>query len=128
MTGRHLTTTSPSSVNSRRSTPCVDGCWGPMLIVSSSRGSAASVVVAIDLSRYRKVDRLRAERLCSPQRVALPVVGQHDAAQLRVALEFDAEQVVQLAFEPVRAGYQRGDARRFAIGAGLEAQPGAQLH
>src|SRR6266496_3642691 len=35
------------------------------------------------------------------QRVADPVVGQHDPAQVRVAREVHAEQVVDLALEPV---------------------------
>src|SRR3954451_14757507 len=36
MTGSALTMTSPSSSRIRRSTPCVDGCCGPMLRVISS--------------------------------------------------------------------------------------------
>ena len=33
MTGLHRTTYSPSSSSSRRSTPCVEGCCGPMLMI-----------------------------------------------------------------------------------------------
>ena len=54
MIGRMSRTTSPSSVASSRSTPCVAGWWGPMLSVISSwlslDGSEASV---IDSSRRR---------------------------------------------------------------------------
>ena len=41
------------------------------------------------------------------QRVALEVVAQHDAAQVRVAVEHDAEQVVDLALERSGAGPER---------------------
>src|SRR5713226_9348761 len=47
MTGRHLTTTSPSRVSSSRSTPWVDGCWGPMFTVSSSRFSTVVMTLSV---------------------------------------------------------------------------------
>src|SRR5438093_7452646 len=123
--------TSPSSTNSSRNTPCVDGCCGPMLTVSSSRfsrsanvppnwvprpdmsskGVPAGVVrsvAAIRLARDGEVDGLRAERLGAAQRVAAPVVGQHDPPQVGVILKLDAKQVEQLAFVPVCAGHERG--------------------
>src|ERR1700736_6462578 len=99
MMGRQWTTISPSSTSSSRSTPCVDGCCGPMLIVISSRSSAAGTelvvrsVSAIHLSGYREIDGLAAERLGASERVALPVVGQHDPLQIRVALKLDTKQV-----------------------------------
>src|SRR5215472_13675263 len=37
MSGTALTMVSPSRVSTRRNTPCVDGCCGPMLIVMVSR-------------------------------------------------------------------------------------------
>ena len=36
------TTVSPSSVRTRRSTPCVDGCCGPMLMTIRSPASKSS--------------------------------------------------------------------------------------
>src|SRR5688572_27884466 len=99
MTGRQRTTTSPSRTSSRRSTPCVDGCWGPILTVSSSRRSVA----AIHAPRHGEVDRLGADRFRATQRMALPVIGQHDARQLGVAIEADAEQIEQLTLVPVGA-------------------------
>ncbi len=45
------------------------------------------------------------------QRVALEVVAQHDAAQVGVALEDDAEQVVDLALERRGARPERDDRR-----------------
>src|SRR3954465_12070901 len=45
MIGLDRSTVSPSSSNIRRNTPCVDGCWGPMLMImrSSSRGPWGAV-------------------------------------------------------------------------------------
>src|SRR5918911_382714 len=102
MTGRQCTTTSPSSTSSTRSTPCVDGCWGPMLTFSSSRASGLAVsVTRVHAPRHGEVDGLRAERLGASKRMAAPFVGQHDASQLGVALKVDTEQVVHLALVPV---------------------------
>src|SRR5882762_3618093 len=45
MSGVDLTTISPSSTNSRRSTPCVEGCCGPIEIVicvSSGRSTISN--------------------------------------------------------------------------------------
>src|SRR5437773_10622080 len=97
MTGRQWTTTSPSRTSSSRNTPCVDGCWGPMLTVSSSCGSAC----AIDLPSNGEVHRLATEWLGPPQRVTDPLVGHHDARQVRMADELDPEQVEDLALVPV---------------------------
>src|ERR1700730_16360172 len=119
MTGRQWTTVSPSSTSSSRSTPCVDGCCGPMSMVSSSRSS----VRAINPSRDREVDRLTTQWLGSSQGVALPVVGQHDPLQIWMALELDAKQVEDFAFIPVRAWHERRNTRRVLVGARLEPQP-----
>src|SRR4051794_26055278 len=120
MIGRQLTTTSPSSLSSSRSTPCVDGCCGPMLTVSSSRRSS---VVAIYPPCHGEVHGLAAERLGSPQRMPLPGVWQHDPPQVWVALEADAKQVEHLALVPVGARHARRQARRLAIGGSLDPQP-----
>src|ERR1051325_1974111 len=119
MTGRHLTATSPSRTSSRRSTPCVDGCCGPMLMVRSSRSS----VSAINPSRYREIDGLAAQGLSSSQGVALPIVGQHDPLQIGMARELDAKQVEDFAFIPVRARHNRGDARGLLVSSGFESEP-----
>src|SRR5919198_6038832 len=97
MTGLQLTTSSPSSSSSSRSTPCVEGCWGPMLMWSV----CGRVSSAIDLARHREIDRLDHGRLISPQRVALPIVWQHDPGQLRMADEAHPVQVPDLALVPV---------------------------
>src|SRR5919199_6007118 len=43
MWGVHLSTVSPSSSSTRRSTPCVEGCCGPMLMVIVSPLVAGSM-------------------------------------------------------------------------------------
>src|SRR6266542_6953290 len=43
MTGTHSMTFSPWSLSTSRSTPCVEGCWGPMLRMSSSVSSPSSL-------------------------------------------------------------------------------------
>src|SRR3954468_3144857 len=42
MCGMHRTTVSPSSSSTSRSTPCVAGCWGPMLMSICSPASSGS--------------------------------------------------------------------------------------
>ena len=64
MIGLMSRTTSPSSVVSRRSTPCVAGWCGPMLIVKSSSDSLTSdsITAAVsDTGRFssRSIDTER---------------------------------------------------------------------
>src|SRR5215472_10026264 len=99
MTGRQWTTTSPSSTSSSRRTPCVEGCCGPMLTVSSSLGEDSAC--AIDRPSDREVDGFAADRLAAAERVAAPVVGQHDAGQIGMPRELDAEEVEHFTLVPV---------------------------
>src|SRR6476469_1461840 len=46
MCGMHRTTVSPSSSSTRRSTPCVAGCCGPMLMSMCSPSSSGAVPIA----------------------------------------------------------------------------------
>src|SRR4051812_31564782 len=97
-TGRTEITFSPSSSRTIRSTPWVEGCWGPMLMnMVSSRMSArvsppSGVRASADIALHRPLvdggdERalvLRAdpaERVVLPQRVALPVVRHEDPAE-----------------------------------------------
>src|SRR5690606_1509250 len=136
--------------SSTRSTPCVEGCWGPMFKViclrPSCRGSSTlpeSTVTAplfrsgslIFLTRHRSsgkpllvgvavLETMRREIL--PQRVPLPVVRHHDAAKVRMITEGDAEQVVGFALVPVGALPDTCDGinlRTFAGDAALQAEP-----
>src|SRR5215212_7123894 len=139
MMGLHFTTTSPSSSSSRRRTPWVLGCCGPMLMcsvllirgVSIAIGLASQLVAAAgaeDVTRDREVHRLAADRVVSPQRMAVPAVRHHDPREIRVPLELDPEQVVHLALVPVGAGEQAGDAGGLVVGLSLEAQPAVLAH
>src|SRR6185312_11567102 len=139
MTTSASTTFSPSSRSTTRSTPCVLGCCGPMLITSSlvsnmaprtvpGVSSAFPVLLNVGLfarlAQLEPVDRVfhqqfaRAlERIVLPLRKALPVVGHQNPPSIGVAGEVHPEHVVDLAFEPVRRGPDVGDRRhRLVLG------------
>src|SRR5918997_5569927 len=135
MIGTTRRTVSPSSVVSSRSTPCVAGWCGPMLIVRSSSCSSpiGSIVTERSRSRYgtwsgsvivpgssviparqlRLVegvdDRLAAHGEVAPLRVALVVLRHQDAAHVGVALEDHAEHVEHLALLEVRGRVEVDD-------------------
>src|SRR5438477_315987 len=95
--------------------------WG-----SAFKGVPSGVtasLVAIRSPGHGEIDRLCAERLGAAQREAPPFVGQHDAPQVRVALEGETEQIEQLALVPVGAGHDGGDAGRRAVRSRLEPHP-----
>src|SRR5262245_42586799 len=121
MIGLALTTVSPSSSSTTRSTPCVEGCCGPMFSVM------VSVRTVLDLlggergeigRRHRAAGRvvreghlLVAERRILAQRPALPVVGKQDAGEIGMAVEDDAVEVPRLALVPVGGGPHAGHGR-----------------
>src|SRR5207248_2905839 len=100
----------------------------PMLTVSSSRSSVSVSVSAIRLSRDREVHWFAGERLGALQGITLPVVGQHDALQIRMPLELDAEQIKHFAFVPVGCWNHGGQTRRRAVSSRLYAYPFTPLH
>src|SRR3954467_5291784 len=124
MIGLTSLTTSPSSVQKRRRTPCVAGCWGPMLTVNSSVsgsscsagvrwvpviGSSGGVCTTGSVIPARELvlvegeeDGLAAHGEVAPLRIALVVLRHEDPAQVGVALEDHAEHVVDLALLVVR--------------------------
>src|SRR5215475_5350662 len=89
---------SPSSSMSKRSTPCVDGCCGPMLSTMLRRvdvwGASFSISTAILNPRpgYGSI---------FAQRMAFPIFGHHDADEIGMVEELHAEQVERLALIPV---------------------------
>src|SRR5262245_56807288 len=135
MTTSASTTFSPSSRRTTRSTPCVLGCCGPMLITSSfvsniaprtvsgcMNGALLNLGLFLGLPELQPVDRILHEELAGPferivfaLRKSLPVVGHQDASAIRVAGEVDAEHVPHFAFEPVRRG-PHARRRRQAVG------------
>src|SRR5947209_8687534 len=114
--------TSPSVRSTRRSTPWVLGCCGPMLTsISSVRTSNSTTVgcwaVAVamtsfcaDLTAANAVVFQR-EFIILAQRVSDPILREQDAAQVRVAVEPDAGQVVHFALMPVGGPPERRDRR-----------------
>src|SRR6266545_8412676 len=123
MTGLDRTTVSPSSSSMMRSTPWVDGCCGPMLMImvcssagtsggfcdsasemrsteSASRSSACSTGIGHPLELHRD----GADRVVLAQRVPLPLLGHEDAGHVGVAVEADAEHVEHLALQDLGAG------------------------
>src|SRR5450759_1245898 len=113
-----FTTMSPSRCTSTWPTPWVEGCAGPMLTTSSSTGSPSAESAGVRDSTWSVMpvlpssDVVRALEnprvvVVLAQRMALEVRRQHDASQVRVAVEDDAEQVEDLALLPVRRGPQR---------------------
>src|SRR5678815_3387741 len=111
MIGFAFSTVSPSSSSTTRSTPCVDGCCGPMLRVMVSVRTVSHLLrlellqLGRGLRAVRRVVRERdlfvAERGILAQRPAHPVLGQQDAGQVGVPGELDAVEVVGLALVPV---------------------------
>ncbi len=81
----HLTTVSPSSSSSSRSTPCVDGCCGPMFR-TMRRGRLRllpRLPVTPGTARCRSCLNPRPrDRIILAQRVSFPIVRHHDAAQV----------------------------------------------
>src|SRR6476619_3750980 len=84
---------SPSSVSTRRSTPCVLGCCGPMLtVIVSVRISATMHPVAFHvgaelfLGHFQRLVGLRhlldLHRVVLAGRMALPVFGHQQAAEI----------------------------------------------
>src|SRR6185369_7484020 len=109
--------TSPSARTTKRSTPCVDGCCGPIESVMSSVTTPPSAaerctstskparLIVLNLEEafprrrnamvFLRLDEVLAERM------ARPVLRHEDAAKVRVAREVHAEEVEHLALLPV---------------------------
>src|SRR6185503_3368483 len=110
--------TSPSARTTKRSTPCVEGCCGPMLSVMSSVTTPpseserctstsnparliASSCLEQALSRGRDaVVFLRLHEILA-KRMSRPVLRHQDAAEVRMVLEGHAQEVEHLALLPV---------------------------
>src|SRR5262252_2929620 len=100
-------TFSPSSLRMTRSTPCVDGCCGPMFSTSSveSKKVASGIgrlLAALDSQvLLNPAIVLLNDGVVFPQRMPLPLFRQQHAAHVGMALELDAEHVEHFAFQPV---------------------------
>src|SRR6202795_3125556 len=140
------TTRSPSSFSFTRSTPCVEGCCGPMLRMISSAPSTVvstfeapdqvpplfrvsaifALLPALDSQVFSHPGRVLFQNVVIlAQRMTLPLVGQQNAFQIRMTLEHDAEHVEAFALEPVGHRPDSANARhRLAFGCvRLQPQP-----
>src|SRR5262249_55924921 len=117
MSGMASFMTSPSARTTKRSTPCVEGCWGPMLRVMSSvesppsacgRCTSTSKPVSPILGRLQQafprgrdaVVLLGFDEVLA-QRVAGPVFRHEDATEVGMVGKHHAQQVEHLALRPV---------------------------
>src|ERR1017187_6473696 len=134
MSGRHFTMVSPSSSSSRRSTPCVEGCCGPMfrLMLRGFAPLAATAadsgigVATVSLTFVPASNPIARYAVILAQRMPFPIVRQHDTPQIRMVPEAHAEQIERFPLEPVRAAphFRHGiDLRIAARQAALQAQP-----
>src|SRR5271157_1856679 len=98
---------SPSSLRMTRSTPCVEGCCGPMLRPNSVESRKVESGILASLAAFNAQVFLHPALVLLnygvvlAQRIALPFLGHEDAPQIGVAGEFDAEHVEYFAFEPI---------------------------
>src|SRR5436309_7601974 len=126
MSGMASFITSPSARTTKRSTPCVEGCCGPMLRVMSSVARPPSRVSRCTSTSNpaRPISASRLQQALPRGRDAVillgldevlaqwmprPVLRHEDAAQVRVALEDDAEEVEDLALLPVGVAREPGN-------------------
>src|SRR4030042_5398907 len=96
--------TSPSSSKRSRSTPCVAGCWGPMLIVIrrvSGIGLISFFFLQTDGKRLVEIHTL--EGIILPQGMAGKIVRKQDAPQIGMTAERDPQQTVNFPLHPVRS-------------------------
>src|SRR5271157_4895432 len=107
MSGTALTTFSPSSSRSTRSTPWVEGCCGPMLrtIVLVVPTAVSTVVMGAQSAKRNLAFALC--RKITEERKTFKAIGQEDVAQVRMTGKLDTKEVENLALQPVGAGPDR---------------------
>src|SRR4029077_5560879 len=109
MSGTALTTVSPSSSSRMRSTPCVDGCCGPMfrtIVLAAPVAVSTVVVMVLFLQPWQVSCRNVAEaldRIITPQGMAFPLFRQQNAAQIGVIVELNAHEVEDFPLQPASA-------------------------
>src|SRR5262249_20129924 len=101
-------TFSPSSLRMTRSTPCVEGCCGPMFSTSSvesrnvDSGMESLSAFDVQVLLYPTVVLLE-DRNVLAQWESHPLFRQQNAPHIRMPRELDAEHVEHLALQPVGA-------------------------
>src|SRR5215471_6544654 len=107
MSGTALTTVSPSRTSSRRSTPCVEGCCGPnetvISVSESGSGFRSNEIEDAGMTiSFACILSVTLNREILAQRMALIIRRSQYPDQIRVAVESDAEHVINLSLQPVR--------------------------
>src|SRR5208283_1180023 len=115
-------TFSPSSLRMTRSTPCVEGCCGPMLRTSSVESRKVESGIVASLAAFNAQAFLHPalvllnNGVVLAQRMALPFFGHQDAPHIRVPGELDAEHVEHFALQPIgRQVHAHGGIRLMAV-------------
>src|ERR1017187_1813838 len=124
-------TFSPSSLRMTRSTPCVEGCWGPILSTNSVESKNVESGIQTSLAAFdthillHPALVLLQDPVVLAQRIALPFLGQQDTTHVRMPGKLDAEHVEHFALQPVRRQvYTNGGLGFVAIGdVGLDPHP-----
>src|SRR6266516_41053 len=116
MTGRHDTTYSPSSSRTSRSTPWVEGCCGPMLMIMVSSRTGWTLIAPSHPSLVGRRDEGALvlgghprQRVVLAQRMAHPSLGHLDPAEVGMPVEHHAEEVEDLPVVAVRRREHGGD-------------------
>src|SRR5689334_25085004 len=92
-------TFSPSSLRMTRSTPCVEGCCGPMFRTNSVESKNVASGIPWSLAAFYVQVLLHPalvlldDPVVFAQRIAVPLFGEEDAAHVRMSGELDAEHV-----------------------------------
>src|ERR1700681_706139 len=117
MSGIMRTTVSPSISSSTRSTPWVDGCWGPMfrIMVRSCPGSSTGVGFRWAIS-FIAISAVALHGIILAQRMAFPILRHQNAPQIRMPGETHAKQIENLALEVIGSRTDRSE--RLDCGAG----------
>src|SRR5207245_879449 len=93
MSGSAFTTVSPSNSSRMRSTPCVEGCCGPMFSTIVRAGPVAVCTVVASAIPFHGI--------ILAQGITFPILWHQDAPQIRMPFESHAEQVKCLTLVPV---------------------------
>src|SRR6266700_1603885 len=97
-------TFSPSSFSITRSTPCVEGCCGPILRTNSVESRKVWSGIPASLAAFNTqvfLDPLLVllnNPVILAQRIPLPFFRQQDPLHIRVSCKLDAEHVENFAF------------------------------
>src|SRR5919107_1902143 len=103
--GMHRTTVSPSSSSTRRSTPCVAGCCGPMLMSMCSPASSGSIAGGASSATGEPLSSTMSGTRCGRPCASRPLVESSTSTVRRVV-------AMRLLFSRLLAGTQAPEGQR----------------